>query len=147
MTILEGIPGLVSYVLLKLILYSFWSYVGLRWFDPQQSYPMAGALSRGVGRLVLGWATGIVVGPLVLAAAARHQAALFYFTILVAVRWFEWGVIQHSIPTSQSGTNVFLTGGSPRGRLWRAMGILVSYLADAPFLINGGGFPQGRLFC
>lgn len=147
MTLLEGIPGLISYVLLKLILYSYWSYVGLRWLDPQQPYPMAGALSRGVGRLVLGWATGIVVGPLVLAAAGRHQAGLFYFTILAVVRWFEWGVIQHSIPSAEDHSNVFLAGGSPRGRLWRGVGILVSYLADAPFLVSMGGFPQGRLFC
>ena len=30
--------------------------------------------------------------------------------------------------------------------LWRGIGILVSYLADAPFLLSGG-FPQGRIFC
>jgi hypothetical protein len=38
-------------------------------------------------------------------------------------------------------------GGSQRERLWRFAGILVSYMADAPFLIHEGGFPQGRLFC
>jgi hypothetical protein len=72
---------------------------------------------------------------------------LFYFTALAIVRWFEWGVIQCSIPFPENAVHVFVHGGSQRGRVWRIIGILVSYLADLPFLIASGGFPRGRLFC
>jgi len=143
----EGVPGLFTYLLLKLTGYTLWSYVGLRWFDPKRSSALSGALGRGVGRLVIGWITGILVAPFALMAAGTDHIPLFYFTALAVVRWFEWGVIQCSIPSVDNGVGLFLHGGSQRGREWRIIGILVSYLADAPFLIASGGFPRGRLFC
>jgi hypothetical protein len=143
----EGLPGLFTYVLLKLIGYTLWSYVGLRWFDPKRSSFSTGALARGVGRLLIGWLTGIFVGPFALIAVGTNHLPLFYFTALAIVRWFEWGVIELSIPSAKTGANIFIAGGSHRGRAWRLIGILVSYLADAPFLIASGGFPKGRLFC
>src|SRR5262245_5117888 len=122
---LDGASGLLIYLFLKLTGYTVWSYVGLRWFDPKRSSFAYGALARGIGRLVLGWITGLLVAPFALIAAGTNHIPLFYFTALAVVRWFEWGVIQFSIP--QSSPNVFWTGGSPRGRLWRILGILVSY--------------------
>jgi hypothetical protein len=144
---LEGVPGLLTYLFLKMVGYTLWSYVGLRWFDPKRSSFASGAVGRGVGRVVVGWITGIMVAPFALVAIGTNHLPLFYFTALVVVRWFEWGVIQFSIPSPESGAGVFLHGASQRGREWRIIGILVSYLADAPFLIAGGGFPHGRLFC
>ncbi len=144
---LEGVWGLFIYVFLKLSGYTLWSYVGLRWFDPKRTNFASGALGRGVGRLVLGWITGVLVAPFALMAVGTNQVPLFYFTALAVVRWLEWGVIQLSIPHPENNVSVILSGGSRRGRLWRIVGILVSYMADAPFLIEEGGFPQGRLFC
>jgi len=143
----EGVPGLFTYLLLKLTGYTLWSYVRLRWFDPKRSSAISGALVRGAGRLVLGWITGILVAPFALMAAGTNHIPLFYFTALAIVRWFEWGVIQCSIPFPENAVRVFVHGGSQRGRVWRIIGILVSYLADLPFLIASGGFPRGRLFC
>jgi hypothetical protein len=65
----------------------------------------------------------------------------------MVVRWFEWGLIQFSIRSSENDMGILLHGATQRGREWRIIGIVVSYLADEPFLIAGGGFPQGRLFC
>ena len=96
---------------------------------------------------MLGWITGVLVAPFALMAVGTNQVPLFYFTALAVVRWLEWGVIQLSIPHPENNVSVILSGGSRRGRLWRIVGILVSYMADAPFLIEEGGFPQGRLFC
>jgi hypothetical protein len=145
--VLDGLPGLFTYLLLKLTGYTLCSYLGLRWFDPKRSSVVAGALGRGVGRLVIGWITGIMVGPFALVAVGTDHLPLFYFTALAVVRWFEWGIIQLSIPPAQNAASILFTGGSARGRAWRLIGILVSYLADAPFLIAGGGFPKGRIFC
>src|SRR5262249_1052171 len=141
---LEGINGLLIYLSLKLGGYTLWSYVGLRWLEPKHPNVLSAAIARGAGRLVLGWVTGILVAPFALAAFGTNHVAMFYFTALALVRWFEWGVIQYSISTPQSGLRMFLDGGSSQGRLWRFSGILVSYVADAPFLIAEGGFPQGR---
>jgi hypothetical protein len=143
----EGTAGLFTYLLLKLTGYTLWSYVGLRWFDPKRSSVAAASFARGVGRLVIGWVTGILFAPFALMAVGTNHIPLFYFTALAIVRWFEWGVIQLSIPTPENAVSVFVHGGSQRGRMWRFIGILVSYLADAPFLIASGGFPRGRLFC
>jgi len=144
---LEGVSGLLIYLSLKLAGYTVWSYVGLRCFDPKRTNLAFRALGRGLGRLVLGWMSGVFVAPFALMAVGTNHLPLFYFTALAAVRWFEWGVIQLSIPFPENGVSVFFNGGSQRGRLWRIAGILVSYMADAPFLIQEGGFPQGRLFC
>jgi len=144
---LEGVSGLLIYLSLKLTGYTVWSYVGLRCFDPKRTNLAFRALGRGLGRLVLGWMSGVFVAPFALMAVGANHLPLFYFTALAAVRWFEWGVIQLSIPFPENGVSVFFNGGSQPGRLWRIAGILVSYMADAPFLIQEGGFPQGRLFC
>jgi len=145
--VLEGFPGLAIYLFLKLAGYTAWSALALRWFDPQLRNVVPGALGRGLMRLVLGWVTGILVAPLALVAVGTNKIPLFYFTLLVVVRWFEWGVIQCTIKSPESGLSTFLGGASWRGRVWRIGGIAVSYLADAPFLIAAGGFPHGRIFC
>jgi hypothetical protein len=142
---LDGVSGLVIYLCLKFAGYTCWSYVGLRWFGPQPPR-VSGALMRGVARLMIGWVTGVIVGPFVLLTAGTNHLSLFYFTGLAFVRWFEWGIIHFSFSTADSEKNIWLAGGSPRGRLWRFVGILISYLADAPFLL-AEGFPSGRIFC
>ena len=61
---------------------------------------------------------------------------------------FEWGVIALALPQAAGADSArFITGGSRPHVLWRLGGVVISYLADAPFLIFGGGFPKGRLFC
>src|SRR5262245_43294611 len=143
---LEGVSGLLTYLFLKLTGYTIWSYIGLCWFDPKRPNLAFGAFGRGVGRLVLGWITGAFAAPFALMAVGTNNIPLLYFAALAAVRWLEWGVIQFSIPSPKNGVSIFLNGGSQRGRLWRFGGILVSYMADAPFLIYEVVFPQGRLF-
>ena len=146
MELLEGTSGLVIYLGLKLGGYLCWGYAGVRWLGRGSRRPVALAVELGVARLVLGWATGIVVAPAVIVAVRLDQVPLFYFTGFPLVRWFEWAVIQQLIPGAGGGAAAFVTGGSAAGRIWRAIGVVVSYLADAPFLL-AGGFPHGRIFC
>src|SRR5262245_37560617 len=143
--LLEGTSGLLVYLGLKLGGYLLWCWLGVKWLGRDVSKPGASALGLGFGRLVLGWGTGLMVAPFALVAFRVEQLPLFYFTGLAAVRWLEWGVIQCLIP-GVGATATLITGGSAQGRAWRAGGVLVSYLADAPFLISEG-FPHGRLFC
>jgi hypothetical protein len=145
MDLLEGGSGLAIYLGLKLGGYLLWSFAGMRWLAPENPKPIKAAIGLGFGRLVLGWIVGILVAPFALAATKGEHLPVFYFTALAVVRWFEWGVIQSLIPGREQRP-VFLSGGSGQGRAWRLGGILVSYLADAPFLLTEG-FPHGRLFC
>jgi len=144
--LLEGGSGLAIYLSLKLGGYLLWSYVGVMWLGRNVRKPLSVAFGLGVSRLVLGWVTGVAVAPFVLVAAGLDHLPVFYFTGLALVRWLEWGVIHCFIPGSGGMSAVFLTGGSARGRMWRAAGLLVSYLADAPFLVTQG-FPHGRFLC
>ena len=142
---LEGGLGLAVYLVLKLGGYVAWSYVGVRWLGRTTKLVMV-ALLLGVARLVIGWITGLVVAPVALVAVSTGHVPVFYFTALVVVRWFEWGAIQLLIPGRPGPGVGFVTGGSRQGRIWGAVGVGVSYLADAPFLL-AEGFPRGRIFC
>jgi hypothetical protein len=142
---LEGGTGLAIYLALKLGGYVAWSAVGARWLGPSQR-PLATAAALGVLRLAIGWMSGLLVAPLAIAAVQADRVPVFYFTALVLVRWFEWGLIGMLMPRQPRTAATFAAGASTRGRFWRLGGIAVSYLADAPFLL-AAGFPRGRLFC
>jgi hypothetical protein len=145
MTLLEDGSGLLVYIGLKLGGYLLWTYLGVVWLGRDVDRPLLVASALGVGRLVIGWLAGLFVAPLVLGVAGLDRLPVFYFTGLVLVRWLEWGVIHCLIP-GNGRVSLVLTGGSTRGRVWRGLGVLVSYLADAPFLI-AQGFPHGRILC
>jgi hypothetical protein len=142
----EGKAGLVLYVAFKLGGYTAWTYIGLASAWSGRRATVVGTLSRGIGRLVLGWATGLLVAPLAFVAVGTNHVKLFYFLALPFVRWLEWGLLQLSMSPSEPGATL-VHGKDNTRRLWRLGGIIVSYLADAPFIIASGGFPQGRIFC
>jgi hypothetical protein len=143
---LEGVTGLVVYLVLKFGGYTLWAYVGLRWLSAVRGAARR-AVTLGLLRLVIGWVAGLAVAPFVI-VAGTDRIPLVYFTVLAIVRWFEWGVIALWLPAPPDGSRArFVLGGSSRQVTWRLCGIGVSYLADMPFLIAGGGFPRGRLLC
>jgi len=143
---LEVTQGLLVYLTLKAGGYALWCVVGARLVvRPRRS--IAAGIALGMLRLVIGWITGVAVAPVAIAAVQADRVPLFYFTALVIVRWFEWGVIELLLQPPPSRTLASIaTGASPSTRWWRLAGIVVSYLADAPFLL-AGGFPRGRIFC
>lgn len=142
---LEGGTGLAIYLALKFGGYVAWSAAGARWLEGHPR-PFAAGLALGAVRLGIGWATGLLVAPFAIAAVASSHVPFFYFTVLLVVRWFEWAAIELLIPGHPRTAWTLVAGASPRSRLWRAGGVVVSYLADAPFLL-ADGFPRGRLFC
>ena len=145
-SLLDGTPGLVLYLALKLGLYLSWSYVGVRWLSPGTGRPLLRGVALGVGRFLLGWVVGASVVPFILVAGALGHLSLFYFTGLGLVRWLEWGLIQSFIPSNPHLSVELLTAANARGRLWRCIGVVLSYLPDAPFLL-AHGFPRGRFLC
>lgn len=145
MSLFDGATGLFLYLSLKAILYLSWSYAGVRWLAPHLDRPVPRALALGVARLVVGWFAGAALVPFVLVAGGMGKLPLFYFTGLALVRWLEWGLVQWFISERPVALDL-LTAGTPSGRRWRSVGVLVSYLPDVPFLLSNG-FPEGRFLC
>ena len=131
---------LLPYLAVKLLAYSIWCHLGLRWFAPERPHALRSAISFGTGRLLL----GIGVGLLIFLAAlsmnnATRNAPLTYVAIYVPARileWLLWYRLLRSVP------------GGRRAWLWILGGVLVSCLADLPIAVaEHGVVPVGRPFC
>jgi hypothetical protein len=144
-------PGL--YLLIKLIAYCFWCYLGLRLFRPKETQFLSGALRFGIVRLLLGLVFGVVI--FFLAAFWGHtfgtglpQNILTYLGAYVPVRWIEWTIMAALLTPGLLGTPHWFIGNTNRDRLWRLGGILISCVADIPFIeAFNGPIPTGRFLC
>src|SRR5260370_21802128 len=85
-------PGL--YLLVKLIAYCVWSYIGLRLFRPEQGQFIAGALRFGIIRLLMGFFFGVVIfgAAIIWANVLRRgmrEDVVTYLRAYSPVRWIE----------------------------------------------------------
>jgi hypothetical protein len=122
-------PGL--YLLIKLIAYCLWCYLGLRLFRPQETKFLGGPLRFGIVRLFLGFFFGLVI--FFLAAFWSHtfgtglpQNVLTYLGAYVPVRWIEWTIMAALLSPGLLGAPPWFIGNSNRDRLWRPGGIVIS---------------------
>jgi len=147
-------PGL--YLLVKLIAYCVWSYIGLRLFRPEQGQFIAGALRFGIIRLLMGFFFGVVIFVAALICAnvlgrGMGQDVVTYLGAYVPVRWIEWTIMAILLnPSVRREPNALLwfIGSENRDRLWRLGGIVISCVADIPFIESlGGVIPTGRFLC
>jgi len=147
-------PGL--YLLVKLIAYCLWSYIGLRLFRPEQTEFIAGALRFGIIRLLMGFFFGVVIFVAALTWASVlgkgvGQDVVTYLGAYVPVRWIEWTIMAILLnPNVRRIPNAFywFVGKENRDRLWRLGGIVISCVADIPFIEGlGGVIPTGRFLC
>jgi hypothetical protein len=144
-------PGL--YLLIKLAAYSLWCYFGLRLFRPQQTQFVWDALIFGLVRLALGIGFGFVI--FVLAELWSHflgaglpQNVLTYLGAYVPVRWIEWTIMALLLNRELRHKSGWFVGIESRDRLWRVGGIVISCVADIPFIqAFGGPIPTGRFLC
>jgi hypothetical protein len=138
---------LIFYVSAKFVAYVTWCFLGLRWAGFQSSTGgwILRALGLGTVRLVIGWAVGIGVGLAALFLFRNFVAA--YFFILVPVRWLEWSAISPWVFKHDVTDEIRAMRVPASSRMWRLGGIALSCAIDIPFLMNGGGFPSGRIFC
>jgi hypothetical protein len=89
-------PGL--YLLIKLIAYCVWCYIGLRLFRPEQTQFIACALRFGLIRLLMGLFFGVVIFFAAFTWAnalgrGMSQDAITYLGAYVPVRWIEWTIM------------------------------------------------------
>ena len=127
------------YVAVKLICYSAWCWVGLRWL--RQSSAWRGAFGYGVLRLAI----GVIFGVFVFFAyqPSADRLLLKYLVIYAPIRLVEWFII--------AGVFQWRGGqGIPCRKmiLWSLGGILVSFAADlaSPEGV-AGHFCVGRCLC
>ena len=128
------------YLLVKLVAYISWCYLGLRWFRPEHPKPAGEAVILGIGRLVLGMLLGIGIYLAALGMNnATRNAPLTYAAIYVPVRIVEWSVWFFVLRGR---------GPLPRIVLWIAGGVAISCLADFPIgIVEHGVVPVGRPLC
>src|SRR4029077_9940397 len=130
-------PGF--YLLIKLIACCPWCHLGLRLFRPQQTQSVGQALRFGIIRLLLGLFFGLVI--FFLAAFWGHafgtglpQNILTYLGAYVPVRWIEWTIMAALLPPGLLGAPHWFPGNGNRDRLSRLGGIVISGMADIPFI-------------
>jgi hypothetical protein len=138
---------LILYVSAKFVAYVTWCFLGLRWarFPGSTGSGILRALGLGTVRVVIGWAVGIGVGLAGIFLFKNFVAA--YFFILVPVRWLEWSAIAPFVFKYDDTDEIRAMRMPTSSRYWRLGGIALSCAIDIPFLIHGGGFPSGRVFC
>src|SRR5260370_39505733 len=129
-------PGL--YLLVKLIAYCVWSYIGLRLFRPEQGQFIGGALRCGIIRLLMGFFFGVVIFVAALIWAnvlgrGMREDVVTYLGAYVPVRWIEWTTMAILLnPSVRREPNALLwfIGSEDRGRLWVLGGVVICLLAD-----------------
>jgi hypothetical protein len=144
-------PGL--YLLIKRIAYCLWCYLGLRLFRPQQTQSIGQALRFGIIRLFLGLFFGLVI--FFLAAFGGHtfgtgwpQNMPTYLGAYVPVRWIEWSIMAALLTPGLLGAPLWFLGNCNRDRRWRLGGIVISCVADIPFIpAFDGPVLTGRFLC
>ena len=141
------------YLVIKLLAYCIWCFVGLRLFQPNTKFLPAKALGFGVLRLFMGFFFGIAIYflgsfSLTVLGSGLQQNVITYVLVYVPARWIEWSIMSAIIAASVPHASSWFLGWNHRDRYWRLGGILISCLADVPLIASLGGLlPTGRFLC
>ena len=141
------------YLVIKLLAYCVWCFVGLRMFQPAAKLLPARAIGFGVLRLFMGFFFGIAIYflgslSLTLLGSGLPQNVITYVLVYVPVRWIEWSIMSAILAAGVARNSAWFIGWNARDRYWRLGGILISCLADIPLIASLGGLlPTGRFLC
>jgi hypothetical protein len=133
--------GFVNYVLLKLILYSFWCTVGIWMFRNATGNELWGGIKFGAFRTGIGIITGVsftLIAHTFDSPAYNNESLMR--VILIPTRWMEWSIIAVILQKLKFFDSLrdFFLGKNLKDRLWRVLGIVVSFgidtLADRGYL-------------
>ncbi len=129
----------VIYVVIKLVCYVAWCWVGLRLWTPESSR-LRKAAAFGVLRLGIGVFFGLAIFFTI--AAQPDDVVWKYLAIYTPVRFVEWLIIAWILRRQSSLKSPTLA------LLWCAVGIVVSFAADfaSPEGVTGH-FCIGRCLC
>lgn len=141
------------YLVIKLLAYCIWCFVGLRIFQSSAKLLAAKAIGFGVLRLFMGFFFGVaiyVLGSLSLSVfgSGLQQNIIIYLLVYVPIRWIEWSIMSAMVASAVPQTSPWFFGWNSRDRYWRFGGIFISFLADIPLIASLGGLvPTGRFLC
>ena len=134
------------YAVTKLLAYSAWCHVGLRWARPDAA---SARTSFGLG--AVRWMIGLGFGVLIFLASGSldpDEVTRTYFLVYTPVRALEWGIMAFIIAAPSHRESGSRWVGTARLPLWCIGGILVSFLTDllSPEGLEGR-FCMGRCLC
>jgi hypothetical protein len=139
------------YTILKFICYFLWCRYGISYLMLPYSNKWTRGLIFGIIRLLIGALFGTVLGYFILLMVFLSPGDLtrlaIYLTVYVVIRWIEWSLMEVLINKQSRSWLGFWFGNNKKSRIWRAGGIVVSYLADVPLIAILWTIPLGRIFC
>ncbi len=133
--------GHLLYAFMKIIGYSLWCGVGIKYLTLSPKVPIGRSLALGLFRALIGAVLGILIGinTDLLPVSALHDGEFpMYFLVYSPIRIFEWSLILFLFKTPS--TIPFKTKS-----LWIIGGIFVSVFIDILFAPDG--LKIGRIFC
>jgi hypothetical protein len=145
--------GPLFYLIVKVIAYCVWCYLGVRIFRPGGRFAILRALGLGSLRLLMGIFFGYLIFLLSASLISSLTPSLLlnviaYLIVYVPVRWIEWTIMAVLILPDPVYFSEWLTATGWKDRLWRLGGIAISCFADIPLIaFLGGVIPLGRFFC
>lgn len=136
------IVGASAFLLIKLIAYAAWCWLGLRLLaTPPPDRPARRALALGLVRVGLGFGLGWLL-VLTLTIIAPENRPGFSFPALVVssvvLRWLVWSFVGALASGHANRPRVVLRGRSSKEHLWRIGGVGVSYATDVASFLGVG---------
>src|SRR5215831_8916782 len=109
------------YLVIKLVAYCVWCFVGLRLLHSGASFVPLRALGFGVLRLFMGFFFGITIyflGSLSLSAlgSGLPQNVITYLLVYIPVRWIEWSIMSGLLSRNSSAGSSWFFGWTPPDR-------------------------------
>jgi len=153
-----NIQTIIIYLLVKFAAYVWWCRVGLGKREGEPKPPEGSldgpSLGLGLFRSMLGLVFGAGIYLLTIQFIFLFDSNMLggeflaYFLVYIPVRWIEWSIVAMIIFRHSRNVGGFVLGGSAVDRRWRAVGILISCLADIPIIaaMHGNLF-LGRIMC
>src|SRR5262249_47486865 len=130
----------------KLLAYSAWCYLGLRWARPDAA-TVGTSLRLGAARWMIGLGFGMVIFCAV-GSIDPDAAKRTYFLVYTPVRAIEWGIMAGLIAAPLERGSPARIAAAQRLPFWCLAGMLISFLTDlvSPEGLEGR-FCVGRCLC
>jgi hypothetical protein len=135
--------GALAFLLIKLIAYAAWCWLGLRLLAtaPPARLPRR-ALTLALVRLALGFGLGwLLVLALTFIAPEQNRLGLSFSALVVGsvvLRWLEWSFVGALASGHANRPRVILFGRSLREHFWRIGGVVVSFATDLASILGVG---------
>lgn len=135
--------GAIAFLLIKLLAYAAWCWLGLRVLGAK---PPASMLRRvgvlALVRVALGFALGwLMVLALTFIAPGQNRLGLSVPSLIlgfVLLRWLEWSFVGALATGHANHPRIILFGRNLKEHLWRLGGLAVSFATDLAGVLGVG---------